>query len=215
MRDTDRVKARWIGRIVGYLAALLLPCLIYLLYATNGVFGLVDKLDLYVFGCPPIVVFVPFVFVYLIATRRFGYILCMILSVLAGVVIEGEIHRPLQRMDLMLTMNLARYEAVVLLAERGLLTPDPEAGANYINPERSYQLPKEYSDLTDSHRIQITDTDLGRFVAFYGCGIALSRCSAYVYSSNPGMPLPKRFFWPLCREAALGAYKNWLVCIEY
>jgi hypothetical protein len=209
------VAAKRIGRVVGYSAASLLPCLIYLFSLLNSLLDLVDRLYETVFLCFSLILILAIGFIVLIVTRKVGYLLCIVLSIVAGVAIEGAIHRPLQRMDLKFTMNLARYEAVVLLAERGLLTPDPEAGSSYINPERSYQLPNEYSDLADSHRVQITDTDLGRFVAFYGCGIALSRCSSHVYSSNPGMPLPKRFEWPFCRDAANGALKNWSVCFEY
>lgn len=213
------MRANRVGRIIGYLVASLLPCLVVLFYSLNGILGLVDGLFLWLFcGFAIFPIFV-FVSVVLIVERKFGYLSCVLSSVVAGViaggVIDGEFRRPLIRMDLMFTWNLARYEAVVLLAEKGLLTPDPGAGTSYINPERSYQLPDGYRDLADSHRVQITDTDLGRIVAFYDCGIALSRCGATVYSSNPGMPLPEGFDWPLCRVAANGAFKNWSVCIEY
>lgn len=208
------VKAQRVGRLVGYLAASLLPCLIYLFSLLNSLLGLVDRLYETIFLCFGLVFLLAIGVVVLLVTRKVGYLLCIVLSIAAGMAIEGAINRPLQRMDLKFRMNLAKYEAVVLMAEKGLLTPDPEAGTSYTNPERSYQLPTEYYGLSDSHRVQITNTDLGRFIAFYYCG-TLSRCSAYVYSSNPGTPLPRPFDWPFCRDAANGALKNWSVCFEY
>ncbi len=208
------VKAQRVGRLVGYLAASLLPCLIYLFSLLNSLLDLVDRLYDTIFLCFSLILLLAIGCVVLIFTRKVGYLLCIVLSIAAGVAIEGAINRPLQRMDLKFRMNLAKYEEVVLMAEKGLLTSDPEAGTSYTNPERSYQLPTEYYGLSDSHRIQITNTDLGRFIAFYYCG-TLSRCSAYVYSSNPGIPLPRPFDWPFCRDAANGALKNWSVCFGY
>ena len=185
-----------------------------LLFFLNNFMEWVDSLYLDIFGCTSVMLILAIVLVVLIKTRKFSYVLCILLSIVAGETIEVATGRQLEHMDLKFSTNLTKYEEVVKLADMGLLTPDPKAGTSYTNPERSYQLPTEYYGLSDSHRIQITDTDWGRFVAFYFCG-TLSRCTAYVYSSNPGMSLPKPFDWPSCRAAALGAYKNWSFCLEF
>jgi hypothetical protein len=208
------VKAKGVGDLIGYTTASVLPGLVYLLSWLNGYVHFADDLLVFFCVCPSFFLIGGFLGGMLVSVRKPAYVICMALSVLVAIW-EGLVWDPvLKPVDLAFVVREARYKTVLQLLDDGALSLDPAAGSSYVNPERSYRVPKEFADVAPDLRVQLTQTEYGRIVAFYSCGIALSRCSARVFLETPGMTLPAHFAWPHCRSMSLGQYPHWLFCVD-